>query len=181
MADKKKIVYWSKNKKTSSSSSSLDLSRSGNDRIRCSSSPTAKERFTMTPSSKQSVSEVRMWQTTCHANTFLSASLLKDCFSFVFKWTVNDFDASVETLAIRESTLASIPCQGLTLNWRAAVKKEKKTHTLKRTSPICTRPRGPDHTVPSEKMRRRWEGGGAKRCSRRSLTRSEWRALRSRR
>lgn len=81
---------------------------------------------------KQSVSEVRMWQTTCHATTFLSASLLKDCVLllpfFVFKWTVNDFDVSVGTLAIRESTLASIPCQGLTLNWRAAVNKLVHTH-----------------------------------------------------
>lgn len=54
------------------------------------------------------------------------------CFTpsfFVFKWTLNDFDVSVETLAIRESTLASIPCQGLTLNWRAAVNKLVHTHT----------------------------------------------------
>lgn len=78
--------------------------------------PVAKERFTAW--------EVRMWQTTCHATTFLS--LLKDCVLllplFVFKWTVNDLDVSVGTLAIRESTPASIPCQGLSLNWRAAVK-----------------------------------------------------------
>lgn len=180
MADKQKIVYWSKKLlKTSSSSSSLDLSRSGNDWIRCSSS--AKERFT-TDTKLKTVS-VRSANVANHVpckHVFVCVSLLKDCFSFVFKWTVNEFDVSVETLAIRESTLASIPCQGLTLNWRAAVKK-KKTHTLKRTSPICTGPRGPDHMVPSEWIMRRLEGGGAKRCSRRSLTCSEWRALRSRR
>lgn len=38
---------------------------------------------------------------------------------------MNDLDVSVGTLAIRESTLASIPCQGLTLNWRAAVKQTR--------------------------------------------------------
>ncbi len=58
----------------------------------------------------------RMWQTACHASTFLSACVsAKGLLLFVFKWTLNDFDVSVETPAIRESTLASIPCQGLTL------------------------------------------------------------------
>ncbi len=49
----------------------------------------------------QSASQVRMWPTACHATMFLSASLLKDCVLllpfFVFKWTLNDFDVSVET------------------------------------------------------------------------------------
>lgn len=129
MADKQKIVYWSKKLlKTSSSSSSLDLSRSGNDWIRCSSS--AKERFT-TDTKLKTVS-VRSANVANHVpckHVFVCVSLLKDCFSFVFKWTVNEFDVSVETLAIRESTLASIPCQGLTLNWRAAVKKKKDSYS----------------------------------------------------
>lgn len=106
-----------------------------------------------------------------HVSVCVSAKGL--CFTpsfFVFKWTVNDFDVSVGTLAIRESTLASIPCQGLTLNWRAAVNKLVHTHTRDGllqfvwglfVVPITRCPANG----------KREEEGGAKRCSRRSLTR----------
>ncbi len=140
-ADTQKIVYWSK------CASLLGLELSLERYYSQFFIPTGQRKVykdtKRIPVENQSASQVRMWPTACHATMFLSASLLKDCVLllpfFVFKWTLNDFDVSVETLAIRESTLASIPCQGLTLNWRAAVNKlSHETDFFSKLSGACS-------------------------------------------
>ncbi|KAL1282844.1 hypothetical protein QQF64_001647 [Cirrhinus molitorella] len=91
-------------------------------------------------------SEVRMWQTACHATTFLSASLLKDCVLllpfFVFKWTLNDFDVSRGNTGHQGVDSGFYPVPRAYIKLESCCKQTRShSHTRRTSSPNCP---GPD-------------------------------------